>query len=186
MMYNRNISGAGGEALVPMGECFFQLQIGKKIFRDRVIIIKNLKCNYSLGQVLHKTNRFGTSYSTTGRHYITINGEMIAQTIPQSINNPILKTKGNVMLPPMSISIVGIKTPTLQNANILYELKVSTFQLADGIISLNVLHRVDHKTPQSLNVPILNTNKSPCSRSKNSPIAMLAPARKCEEAQAVS
>ena len=27
---NRNISGAGGEALVPVEECFIQLQIGKK------------------------------------------------------------------------------------------------------------------------------------------------------------
>ena len=43
---------------------------------------------------------------------------MIAQAISQIINNPILKTKGKVTLPPTSISIVGIKTPTLQNTNI--------------------------------------------------------------------
>ena len=83
----------------------------KKISRDRVIIIENLKHNYILGQVLHCTNGFGTGYSTTGIHYITINGEMIAQAISQTINNPLLKTKGKVMLPHMSISIVGIKTP---------------------------------------------------------------------------
>ena len=77
----RNISGVGGEALVPAGECFVQLQIGKKTFRYRVIIIENLKCNYILGQVLHRTNRFSTGYFTTGSHYITINGEMIAQAI---------------------------------------------------------------------------------------------------------
>ena len=58
-------SGAGGEALIPVGECTIQLQIGRKTFRHRVIVIKNLKCNYILGQVLHQANRFGTSYSTT-------------------------------------------------------------------------------------------------------------------------
>ena len=36
---HRHISGAGGEALVPVGECFIQLQIGKRIFRERVIVI---------------------------------------------------------------------------------------------------------------------------------------------------
>ena len=108
-----NISGAGGEALVSVGECFIQLQIGKKAFRDRVIAIKNLKCNYILGQVLYRTNRLSTGYSTRGRYYITVNGEMIAQVISQTTNNPILKTKGKVTSPPTSISIVGIKTPTL-------------------------------------------------------------------------
>ena len=52
------------------------------------------------------------------------------------------------MLPPMYISIVGIKTPTLQNTNNLYELNFDTFQLPEGVIPLDVLHRVDHKTPQ--------------------------------------
>ena len=101
-------------ALVPGGECFIQLQIGKKTFRNRVIVIENLKYDYISGQVLHRSNRFGTGYLITGRHYITINGEMIAQAISQSTNSPILKTKGKITLPPMSISAVEIKMPTLQ------------------------------------------------------------------------
>ena len=182
----RNISGAGGEALVPVGECIIQLHIGKKIFRDRAMAIENLKCNYILGQVLHKTNRFGSSYLTTGIHYITVNGEMMVQAISQTVNSPLLKTKGKVTLPPSSNSIVGIKTPIIQNTNILYELNVDTFQLPKGIIPLDVLHRVDHKTPQSLNIPILNTNNSPCSITKNSAIATSVLAGKCEEIQEVS
>ena len=186
---NRNISGVGGEALEPVGECFITLKIGKKIFRDRVIVIKNLKHNYILGQVLHRTKRFSTCYLTTGRQYITINCEMIAQAISQTINSPILKTKGKVRLLPTSISIVGIKTPILEITNILYELNFymnKTFQLLEGVISLNVLHRVNNKTQQSLNIPILNTNNSPGSTRKNSKIAMLTSAGKCEEVQAVS
>ena len=71
----------GGEALIPLGEYFIQLQMGKRTFHDRVIVIDNLMCNYILGQVLQRTSRFGTDYSTAGRHYITINGEMLAQSI---------------------------------------------------------------------------------------------------------
>ena len=181
----RNISGAG-EALVPAGECFIQLQIGKKTFRDRVIVIENLKCDYILGQVLHRTNRFSMGYLTTGRHYITINDEMIVQAISQTTNSPILKTKGKITLTAMSVSIVGIKMPTLQNSNNMYALNFDTFQLPEGVISLGVLPRINHKTPQSLSISILNTNNVFCSISKNSPIAMLALSGKCKEVQEVS
>ena len=150
---------------MPTRECFVQLQIGKKMLEDRVIVIENVRCNYILGQVLHRSNRFGTGYLTSGRHYITINGE-IAQAISQNTNNPILKIKGKVNLPPMFISIGGIKTTTIQNSSYLYELNLNTFQLPKGIIPLNVLHRIDHKTPQSLFVPVLNTNNSFCSMPK--------------------
>ena len=156
------------------------------MFRDRVIIIENLKCNYILGQVLHRTNRCGTSYSTTGRHYITINSEMIVQAISQPINSPILKMKGKIMLPLMSISIVAIKTPTLQNTTNLYELNLNTFQLPECVVPLDIVLRVDHKTPQSLNIPVLNDNNSSCSISKGSPIATLTLAGKCEEVQGIS
>ena len=86
----------------------------------------------------------------------------------------------------MSISIVDIKTPTLQNSSNLFELNLDTFQLPKGIIPLDVLHMVDHNTPQSLSVPILKTNNSFCNRPKNFTIAKLAPAGKCEEVQEVS
>ena len=69
---HRNISGAGGEALVLLGECFVQLQTGKRTFHDRVIVIENLMPNYILGQVLQRTNWFGTSHSTAGRHYMYV------------------------------------------------------------------------------------------------------------------
>ena len=38
-----------GEALIPLGECFIQLQIGKRKFQNRVIVIDNFMCNYILG-----------------------------------------------------------------------------------------------------------------------------------------
>ena len=55
--FNRSISGAGGEALIPVGECFIQLQISKRTFQDRVIVIENLKYNYILGQLLHRNKK---------------------------------------------------------------------------------------------------------------------------------
>ena len=43
---NRTISGAGGGTHIRVEECFVQLQIGKKTFRGRVIVIKNLTRDY--------------------------------------------------------------------------------------------------------------------------------------------
>ena len=71
---DRYIAGGGGETLRPVGKCFIQLQIGKRVFRDRVVVIKNLRHKYILRQVLHRLYWFGTGYSREGKHYITING----------------------------------------------------------------------------------------------------------------
>ena len=71
---DRYIAGMGGKALRPVGKCFFQLQIAKRVFRDRVVVIKSLMHKYILGQVLHRLYWFGTGHSTAGKHYITING----------------------------------------------------------------------------------------------------------------
>ena len=123
--------------------------------------------------MLHRANRFSTGYSSAEIHYITINCKMITEAILQVTDSPILKTKGKITLPPMSISVIGIKMPTLHNTNNLYDLNLSTFQLPEGLVPLDILHRVDHKTPQSLNIPILNTNSNFCSIPRNSSIAAL-------------
>ena len=185
LKHNRNISGAGGKVLVPSGECFIQLQIGNWTFCNRVIVIANLMWNYIPGQVLQRANRFGTSCSTAGRHYITINGEMIAQSISCTTVSPRLKIRGKVMLPPMSVSVVGVNMPEVPDINNLYELNFDTFQLSEGVIPLDVLYRIDHKTPKHLYIPILNTNNTICSLTKYSAIAMLAFTGKCEQIQEI-
>ena len=115
-----------------------------------------------------------------------INGEMIAQAISQTVTNPIIKTKGKITLPLCLFSIIAVKTPTLHNTKNLYKLNFDTFELPEGVIPLDIVHRVDHKIPQSLNIPIHNVNKSYCTISKSPPIATLRPAGKCKEAQEVS
>ena len=91
---------------------------------------------------------------------------MIAQGVSQATTNPILKTKGKVTLPPMSVSEGEIKMLMVPNTNNLYELNFDTFQLPERVISLDVLHRMDHKTLKSLNIPIMNVNDSTCNLTK--------------------
>ena len=169
------ISGMGGKALKPVGECFIQLQIAKRVFRERVVVIN------ILGKVLHRSYQFGTEYSTAGKYYITINGQVIAQAISKTIDYPIIKTEGMVTLLPMSVSTVEVKTPKIPSTTNLYELNADTFQLL-----LDILDRFSHKNPQHLNIPILNAKNVLCSIGKNMPIASMWPVGKCDEAQEVS
>ena len=111
---------------------------------------------------------------------------MIAEAILQITHSPILETKAKITLPPVSVSVKGIKMPTLQDTNNVYELTFDTFQLPEVVIPLDILHRVNHKTPQNLNILIFNTNNCFCSISRNSAIATLVLAGKCEKIQEVS
>ena len=94
--------------------------------------------------------------------------------------------KGRITLPPLSVSILEVKTLKLKNTTNLYKMNAVTAQLPEGMILLDVLHRVDHKTLQYLNILVLNTNNVPCSICKNMPIASMHPAGMCEEVQEVS
>ena len=92
---------------------------------------------------------------------------MIAQSISQATTNPILKIKGKITIPPISISAVEMKMSAVPDTTNLYELNFDTFQLPVGVIPLDILHRIDHKTPKTLNIPIMNTNNTTCSLTKN-------------------
>ena len=182
---NRTISGAGRGILNPVGECFVQFQVWNTIFRDRVVVIENLTRNYILGPVLHRTKQYGTGYSRNGRHYITLNGEILAPNYSQIVTKPMLKTKGKIKLIPSSISVIEVRTPGIPDSNNIYEVDFNTFQLLEGIIPLDIMHHVDQKIPRTLKVPILNTNNTISSLAKNSPIVTLVPAGKCEQIQEI-
>ena len=66
----------------------------------------------------------------------------------------------------MSASIIEVKTPKIPNTTNLYKVNVNTFQLPKGIIMLDIMYRVDHKTLQHLNIPVLNAKNVLCSIGK--------------------
>ena len=74
-MCNRQIRSVGGDPLVLMSECFVDLKIGKRILRDRAIIIKNLSRDYIIGVAIQHATKMLTGFSTLGRHFISLNGE---------------------------------------------------------------------------------------------------------------
>ena len=95
--------------------------------------------------MLHRDNIFYTGYSINGKHYIIVNGEMLAQSCSQVTTNPILKIKGKINLLPSSISIIEVRMPEILDPNNIYELDFNTFQLPKGVIPLDIMHCMDLK-----------------------------------------
>ena len=94
----RLVYNAGGDNLYPIGEHFIKTTSGKKIFRDRVIVLKKLSRPFILGEAIQRANRKGVGYSTDGRHFITIKGKVIEQSCQSTVEEPILKTKSKIIL----------------------------------------------------------------------------------------
>ena len=83
---------------------------------------------------------------------------MLVESCLLLTTSPILKTKGKVKLLPTSISVIEVRPLEIPDPSNIYELDCNTFHLPKGVVPLDVMHYVDHKTPKTLNISILNIN----------------------------
>ena len=83
------------------------------MFSDRVVVINNLNCDYIIGTAIQRSYHIVTGFSITGRHFLSVNGPMAAQSIPSPTIGPIIKTKGKIKLNPHSITVVQLKHPQM-------------------------------------------------------------------------
>ena len=159
------LRGAVGEVLIPKGECFLQIKTGKQMFRDRVVFIINLNCNYIIGAVIQRSYHIATGFSITGRHFLSVIGQVVVQSIPSPTIEPVIKTKGKIKLNPHSITVVSVETPPNIDTSQVYELN-HKFPLPSGVIPIDIIHKFDNKVPYELKMPILNTNNNVTNISK--------------------
>ena len=138
---NKKIRSVGGDTLVPMGECYVDLKIGIKVLKDRVIIIKNLNRDYIIGVAIQHANKMLTGFSTLGRHFISLNGEMIVQNVSLITTQPIIKCKCRTCLKVYAVTIIAVRTPPNLDPHKLYECGEKV-QLPEGIIALEVSAQV--------------------------------------------
>ena len=104
-----------------MGECFVDIKIGNRMLRDRAIIIKNKNRDYIIGVAIQHANKMLTSFSTLGRHFILLNGEMIVQSVSSITTQPIIKCKSRTHLQVHTVTIISVKTPPNLDLQKLYE-----------------------------------------------------------------
>ena len=63
-----------------------------------------------------------TGFNITSRHFLSVNGQMVAQSVTTLTIEPVIKTKGKIKLYPHAIAIISIKTPPNIDINHVYEL----------------------------------------------------------------
>ena len=117
---NRKIRNVGGDTLVPIGECYVDLKIGNMVLKDRVIIIKNLNRDYIIGVPIQHANKMLTGFSTLGRHFISLNGKMIVQSMSSIPTQPIIKCKSRICLKAYAVIIISLRTPPNWDPHKLY------------------------------------------------------------------
>ena len=75
---------------------------------------------------------------------MSVNGQMVAQSITTPTVEPIIKTKGKIKLNPHAITIISVKTPPNISINYVYQLNYRV-SLPSSVIPIDVIHKFDHK-----------------------------------------
>ena len=91
--------------------------------------------------------------ASSSLHIIT-NVYELAQHHPKK--GPIVQNSGALTLPPRSILVISVQAPMELNIKHLYQLDAID-DLPSGIIPLSVDHKIGHKYPKLLKIPLLNT-----------------------------
>ena len=78
------------------------------------------------------------------------------------------------------MTVISIKTPPNTSVNQVYETS-HQFPLPSGMIPVDVMHKIDDKVPQELNIPIVNTNNNIASITKNTVLVSLRPAEEAND-----
>ena len=101
----------------------------------------------------HKRSYYiSTGFSITGRHFLSVNGQMVVQSISSPTIEGIIKIKGKIKLNPLSINIVLVKTPPNIDASHVYELN-HKFPLPSSVIPIDVIHKFEYNITQELKIP---------------------------------
>ena len=88
---------------------------------DGAIIIKNLYRDYIIGVPIQHVNKMLTGFSMSGRQFISLNGEMIVQSVSSITTQPIIKCKSRTCLLVYAVTIISVKTPPNLDPQKLYE-----------------------------------------------------------------
>ena len=149
------------------------------MFRDRVVTINNLNCDYIISAVIQRSYHVAISFSITSRHFLSVNRQMVVQCIPTPKIEPIIKNKGKIKLNPHSISVVSVKTWPNVDTNHVYKLN-HKFPLPSSVIPIDIVHKLDNKVLCDSKTPILNTNNNIGNITKNTALVSLRTAEKVD------
>ena len=130
---------------------------------------QDLKLWLSL-QFIYKT---GCNWNINGYQCITYNNTYLCTSMPSTIPKPIVQNAGAFYLQTRGISIHTVQTPTEVKPK--YYKPSTSDDLPSDLIPLAVSHKINHKYPKLLNIPILNMTDSRIYILKSTIFRMLKP-----------
>ena len=163
---NRKVVSADGNSLGPIGEVHVKFKLGKVEFNGVFVILSHQQHDIILGLPWKCNYRIGCTWNREDKHFLTIKNNFLALSITPQASKQLVITKGQCMLQGRSITWILVKTPRNIQVNSLFSITLDR-QLPKGLIPLDVLHNIQHKQPQEMLVPILNTINSVVKLPKN-------------------
>ena len=168
------VTPASGADLGPVGQCDLTFRLGNEQFTNRFIVLWDLHRNIILGLNWQCNYRIGCNWNIKGQQYITHNNKFLCTSIPSSNTKVIIYNSGSAILPPRSVSVISEKVKTKLNTRYLYQLN-ATDNLPCGILPLVVDHKIDHKYPNLIRIPLLNTEHNTIQIPRKTVIGQLQP-----------
>ena len=179
---HRKVVSADGDSLGPVSEVHLKFKVGKIDFNDMFVILNNLQRDIILGLPWQHNYRIGCTWNREGKHFLTIKNKFLALSITPQLPKQLVKSKGQYTLQGRSITWISIKTPRNIQVNSVFEINLDR-QLPKGLITLDVLHKIEHKQPQEMLIPLLNVMNSVVKLPKNTILGSITKVHNAENVQ---
>ena len=142
-------SSAFGANLSPIRQWNLTFLLGNKHFTHSFIALQDLWWNV-IGLNWQCNYKIGCNWNVNGQQYITHNNKYLYTSTASSDTKPIIYSAGAIHLQLRYISVITVQALTELNTQHMDD-------LLPGLIPLAVDHRIHHKYPKLLSIPILNT-----------------------------
>ena len=114
-----------------------------------------------------KNYHIASDWSINSQHYLQHGKEYLCTSQLQSTTSPVVHCASTVCIAARSVVIIPVKLPVVLSDKKIHHL-VSSDSVPEGLIPLDISHRVNHKYPKNLLIPVLNTTMEKVSMRKYS------------------
>ena len=179
---NRKDVSAKSDSLGPIGEVHVKFKLCKEKFNNVFIILNNLQWDIILVLPWQHDYRISCTWNIEGKHFLTIKNKFLALSVTPQASKQSVITKGHCTLQSRSITWILVKTPRNIQVNSLFQISLDR-QIPKGLIALDVLYNIQHKQPQEMLVPLLNTMNSVVKLWKNTVLGSITKVDNAEYVQ---
>ena len=101
-----------------------------------------------------------------GNHFISIKDQFLANSISQGATKQLAKMKGQYNMQGRSVKWITVKSQPQLNHDSIHGIQFNR-QLPSGIVPLDITHKLNHKHPRKLLIPLLNISHNEVKIPKN-------------------